>query len=316
MVALEPSKPLQLYIAATSEAVSMVLVTEQPDPHDLHELRSSSANGLGFQDSGPTEEPGATDGSGSQDSGPAEEPEADVAARSQSLEAAMPPLTRGSWCPQVQSSRQIQRVGSSLGLHQCKWTCRTPRTVQRPVYFISEVLHEAKTRYLEVHKLLYAVLITSRKLRHYFQAHRISVVTSYPLRAILRNPNMTANIAKWAAELAEFELDFVPRHVVKSQVLANFIVDWTPSACPLGVSDGSEPELRAPVFTGTHWTLFFDVSSHKQWVSVGVLLLAPHGDQIKYMVHLNFKATNNMAEYEALLFALSTALSLGSDSST
>jgi hypothetical protein len=36
------------------------------------------------------------------------------------------------------------------------------------VYFISEVLHEAKTRYLEVHKLFYAVLITSRKLRHYF----------------------------------------------------------------------------------------------------------------------------------------------------
>jgi hypothetical protein len=99
------------------------------------------------------------------------------------------------------------------------------RTVQRPVYFISEVLHEAKTRYLEVHKLLYAVLIASRKLRHYFQSHRISVVTSYPLRVILHNPNTTGNIAKWVAELAEFELDFVPRHAVKSQVLADFIVD-------------------------------------------------------------------------------------------
>jgi hypothetical protein len=82
------------------------------------------------------------------------------------------------------------------------------------VYFISEVLNEAKTRYLKVHKLLYVVLIASRKLRHYFQAHRISVVTSYPLRAILHNPNTTGNIAKWVAELAEFELDFVPRHAV------------------------------------------------------------------------------------------------------
>jgi hypothetical protein len=102
------------------------------------------------------------------------------------------------------------------------------------VYFISEVLHEAKTRYLEVHKLLYAVLIASKKLRHYFQAHRISVVTSYPLRTILRNPNATDNIAKWAAELAEFQLNFVPHHAVKSQVLADFIVDWTPSASPPG----------------------------------------------------------------------------------
>jgi hypothetical protein len=50
-------------------------------------------------------------------------------------------------------------------------------TVQRPVYFIGEVPHEAKTRYLEVHKLLYVVLIASRKLHHYFQAHKISVVT-------------------------------------------------------------------------------------------------------------------------------------------
>jgi hypothetical protein len=88
--------------------------------------------------------------------------------------------------------------------------------------------------YLEVHKLLYAILIASRKLHHYFQAHRISVVTLYPLRVILRNPNATANIAKWATELAEFELDFIPRHVVKSQVLANFIVDWTSSASPPG----------------------------------------------------------------------------------
>jgi hypothetical protein len=104
------------------------------------------------------------------------------------------------------------------------------RTVQRPVYYISEVLHEAKTRYLEVNKLLYAVLIAFRKLRHYFQAHKISMVSSFPLRDVLHNPNATGNIAKWAAELAEFELDFVPRHAVKSQVLADFIVDWTPPA--------------------------------------------------------------------------------------
>jgi hypothetical protein len=78
------------------------------------------------------------------------------------------------------------------------------QTVQRPVYYVSEVLHETKTRYLETHKLLYVVLVASRKLRHYFQAHRVVVATSFPLRAILHNSNATGNIAKWAAELAEF----------------------------------------------------------------------------------------------------------------
>jgi hypothetical protein len=73
---------------------------------------------------------------------------------------------------------------------------------------------------VEVHKLLYAVLIASRKLRHYYQAHKISVATSDPLRVVLHNPNATGNIAKWVAKLVEFELDYVARHAVKSQVLA------------------------------------------------------------------------------------------------
>jgi ribonuclease HI len=68
---------------------------------------------------------------------------------------------------------------------------------------------------------------------------------------------------------------------------------------------------RAPVFTGPHWTLFFDGSSCKEGTDAGVLLLTPDGEQFKYVVHLDFKATNNMAEYEALIVGLSTVLSLG-----
>jgi hypothetical protein len=111
-----------------------------------------------------------------------------------------------------------------------------------------------------VHKLLYAVLIAYRKLCHYFQAHKISVVSSYPLRVVLHNPNVIDNIAKWAAELAEFELDFLPCHAVKSEVLADFVADWTPSPCHLGGPDDGELEPRAPVFTRPHWIIFFDGS--------------------------------------------------------
>jgi hypothetical protein len=76
------------------------------------------------------------------------------------------------------------------------------------------------------------------------------------------------NIAKWAAELAEFQLDFQPRHAVKSQVLADFIVEWMP---PPSVSGGPDPdsdpaptEPRGPVFTEPHWTLYFDGSTRQQ----------------------------------------------------
>jgi hypothetical protein len=162
-----------------------------------------------------------------------------------------------------------------------------------------------------VHKLLYAVLIASRKLRHCFQAHKILVVMSYPLRAMFHNPNVTGNITKWAMELDEFELYFIPCHAVKSQVLADFIADWMPPPCYPGGPDDSVPGTRALVFTGPHWTHSFDGSSCKQGGGVGVLLLTPSGEQFKYMVHRDFKATNNMVEYEALIFRLGSVLSLG-----
>jgi hypothetical protein len=140
------------------------------------------------------------------------------------------------------------------------------------------------------------------------------VVTSFLLRAILHNSNATGNIAKWAAELAEFQLEFQPCHTVKSQVLADFIVEWTPSpSSPGGPDPDSDPtpvEPKASVFIEPHWTLFFDGSARQQGGGAGVVLIDPSGDQVKYMVHLEFKATNNMAEYEALIFGLSVALSL------
>jgi ribonuclease HI len=213
--------------------------------------------------------------------------------------------------------RTAQEVQVALEGHEPEGPRPTTgvRTIQKLVYYVSEVLHEAKARYLEMHKLLYAMLVASRKLRHYFQAHRVMVVTSFPLRAILHNSNTTGNIAKWVAELDEFQLDFQPRHAVKSHVLADFIVEWTPPpSAPRGPDPDSDPtpaEPRGLVFTEPHWMLFFDGSARQQVGGVGVVLIDPNGDQVKYMVHLEFKATNNMAEYEALIFGLSAALSLG-----
>jgi hypothetical protein len=88
--------------------------------------------------------------------------------------------------------------------------------VQRLVYFVNEFLLESKARYQPVQKLLYAVLITLRKLRHYFQEYSISVVTDYPLGDILRNQDATGRISKWAVELGALNIDFKPRTAIKS----------------------------------------------------------------------------------------------------
>jgi hypothetical protein len=105
-------------------------------------------------------------------------------------------------------------------------------TVQRPVYFVKEVLSESKARYQPVQKLLYAVLITSRNLRHYFDEYSITVVTDYSLGDILRNQDAIGRICKWAVELSALNIDFKPHTAIKSQALVNFMAEWRENQLP------------------------------------------------------------------------------------
>nr|AAM08548.1 Putative retroelement [Oryza sativa Japonica Group] len=118
--------------------------------------------------------------------------------------------------------------------------------VQRPIYFVSKVLADSKTRYPQVQKLVYGVLITVRKLSHYFQGHSVTVVTSFLLGDILHNREANGRIAKWALELMSLDLSFKPRISIKSQALADFIAEWT------------ECQEDMPIEKMEYWTMHFD----------------------------------------------------------
>ncbi|XXG81436.1 hypothetical protein AAC387_Pa09g2071 [Persea americana] len=101
---------------------------------------------------------------------------------------------------------------------------------QRPIYYTSKTLLDAETRYLQLEKLALALVSASRKLSHYFQTFTIVVVTEYPLKALLRKADFSGRISKWAVELGQYDIGYQPRTAIKAQVLADFIVEFTPQS--------------------------------------------------------------------------------------
>jgi ribonuclease HI len=162
-----------------------------------------------------------------------------------------------------------------------------------PVYFISKVLSPSKKNYTELEKVLYAVLMASRKLRHYFQTYHIIVPSSQPLKDIMRNKEATGRVGKWAAELNEFTIEYVYRSSIQSQALVDFIADWTP---------GAQDEERTK--DDKAWIVFCDGSWGSFSAGAAAVLISPSKIKTCYTTRLDFNYTNNIAEYEALLLWL------------
>ena len=129
-------------------------------------------------------------------------------------------------------------------------------------------------------KSAFALVIGACKLKPYFQAHMVIILTNRPLRKAMSNPEVIEWMALWLIELSEFDIQYHPRMAFKGQVIADFIAEFTDM-------EGQRAK-ECP-----RWSIHMDELSNKQAGEGGVVLNNPEGDKVKCMVWLDFSTTNN-----------------------
>ena len=117
--------------------------------------------------------------------------------------------------------------------------------VWKLVYYTSKALRRVEGRYPLIEKLAFALITASRKLRHYFQAHVINVMTDHPLKKAMNKLEAVGRLIQWAVELSEFDIRYQPRHAIKAQALTDFIAEFTPSC---NVVEGREDSKKWVVY--------------------------------------------------------------------
>ncbi|KAI5348967.1 hypothetical protein L3X38_001854 [Prunus dulcis] len=171
---------------------------------------------------------------------------------------------------------------------------RSKDNAEHPVHYVSKALQDAEVRYPDIEKLAFALVVSARRLRPYFQAHTIHAI-----------------------ELGKFDIHYKPRPAIRGQAVADFLSEFTEPQASAATQLITEPNLPPSQdqtaskstfdLTQPLWTLFVDGSSNAQGCGAGLVLVSPDKVALEYALRFKFQASNNEAEYEALLGGLRLA---------
>ncbi|XP_021629005.1 uncharacterized protein LOC110627076 [Manihot esculenta] len=186
---------------------------------------------------------------------------------------------------------------------------------QKPIFYVSKVLKDAEVRYLNIEKLAYAILLAVRKFRVYLESHQGVVMTDQPLKKILHRPETSGRMVAWSVEISPYCLEYRPQTTIKAQALADFIAECSfneeqtePREKPNDVLGGEQEELFPQEF---NWKLFVDEASNAGGNGARIMLKGSEGFEVCYVLKMEFPASNNIAEYEALINGMLIAMKVG-----
>ena len=181
---------------------------------------------------------------------------------------------------------------------------------QKLVFFVSKAMDETELRYLPLEKAALALLQAAKKLPHYFQSSAVMVLSDLPLKMLLQRSDFSGRITRWGVYLGSLGVEYRPRTAIKGQILAEFMTEFQYDPCSSSMLTPAETQLG---MVTEKWELFVDGVSNSKGSGAEIVLVSLEGLILEQAVRLKFSASNNEAEYEALLIGLKTAKKLGAN---
>ncbi|XP_027086502.2 uncharacterized protein [Coffea arabica] len=173
---------------------------------------------------------------------------------------------------------------------------------ENALYYLSRMMTPNELNYSPIEKLYLALIFVIQKLKHYFQAHTIRLISkSNPIKYVMAKPVLSDRLARWYLQFQQFEIIYVPAKAVKGQILADFLADHLIPAEWELTDELPNEEVFMVEFP---WSMYFDRAG------AGVVFYTPEADVLPYSFTLTRRCSNNVAEYQALILGLETAVDM------
>jgi ribonuclease HI len=135
------------------------------------------------------------------------------------------------------------------------------------------------------------------------------VVTQYPVQAMFQKSDFTGRISKWGEKIDALDVKYLPRTAIKGQILVDFFAEFTPAS---GHKESSATTFQQDSLESLGWwKIYVDGASNAKGSGTGVVIITPNDTVIEQSIWLDFKVSNNEAEYETVLDGLNSAKTLG-----
>ncbi|XP_019172650.1 PREDICTED: uncharacterized protein LOC109168051 [Ipomoea nil] len=178
---------------------------------------------------------------------------------------------------------------------------------ENALYYLSRMMTPNELKYSPIEKLCLALVFSIKKLKHYFEAHTIRLVSkANPVKYVMAKVVLSDRLARWYLLFQQFEIEYVPQKSVKGQALADFLADH-PIPAEWELSDDLPDEDVLVIEVLPPWKMYFDGASHREGAGAEVVFVTLEGEVLPYSFTLTEQCSNNVAEYQALILGLEIA---------